>query len=178
VQGVNVYHSLVFEGERIDPTTKTINPTIDTSWFNIGCAGHALAKMAVNAQTEAAKLAFGFNTTIADRQTFLKMVTGDYCGGGHSFTVSGQPLQWTDWRGYTQYVSSPINLALEARWTPSGAACLNQPRVEANPTMLGQQLFPNGIKTEIINTCGALPPPCAGSVTFFDNKLFLSANPI
>ena len=174
--GMNQAHALVFEGERIDRATKTINTAIDPTWFNIGCAGHALAKMAVNAHTEAARVAWGFNTTVLDRQTILKMLTADYCGTGKAFTVAGQPLQWRDWRGYTQYVTSPLNLALEARWSPSGATCLNTPRVDANPTQLGTLIFGGNVMAEIAAECGALPP-CAGGPTVFNGAIFLSANP-
>jgi hypothetical protein len=180
VQGMNVFQALVFEGERIDAASKTINTALDASWFNIGCAGHALAKMAVNGETEAARQAFGFQTTISDRQTFLKMVSGDYCGKGHSFTVSGEPLQWKDSHGYTNYVTSPLNLQIEARWSPSGATCLNQPRVLANPTPLAQSTFisAQAFQQDLTADCnGQLPPPCVGSVTDLAGQLFVSANP-
>jgi hypothetical protein len=181
VLGMNTFHSLVFEGERIDRDHKTISTVLDSSWFNIGCAGHALAKLAINGQTEAAHQAFGFSTSILERQTFLKMLTADYCGTGAPFTISGQPLQWADWRGYTNYVASPANLELEARWGPSGAFCLNTPRVNANPSANGLATF--GDSQDLLDAiqaeCGGnLPPPCAGGPTFFDGKLLVSANPI
>jgi hypothetical protein len=179
--GMNVTHALVFEGERIDKTTKQINPALDSSWFNIGCAGHAIAKLAINAQTEVARVTYGFTTTIPERQAFLRMLTGDYCGKGKTFTVSGQPLQWMDWRGYTQYVSSPMNLELEARWTATGAACLNTPRVIANPSQLGTTIFgsPAALMGAIQAECGGtLPPPCPFGVTVLDNKPLNSANPL
>lgn len=175
--GMTNTHALVFEGDRISRTSKTIDPVADTSWFNIGCAGHALAKMALNAQTEVAHATWGFNTSILERQTFLKMVTGDYCGTGKAFTVAGQPLQWMDWRGYTQYVTSPVNLEIEARWTPNGATCLGTPRVDANPTVLGDFIFNGNVMGAIAAEC-AVPPPCAGGPTFFDSKPLLSANPL
>lgn len=178
VMGMNVAHALVFEGERINAKAKTISTALDTTWFNIGCTGHALAKMAVNGQTEAAKTAFGFNTSILDRQAFLKMVTADYCGKGKSFTISGQPLQWMDWRGYTQYTVSPLSLEIEARWNPNGATCLNTPRVIANPSLLAQQILGNNVAWDIAVECGYIPPACNGSVTDLDSKLFVSANPL
>jgi hypothetical protein len=181
VLGMNVAHALVFEGERIDKDAKTIDPVLDPTWFNIGCAGHALAKLAINAQTEAAHLAFGFTTTIPERQAFLKMLVADYCGTGTPFTVSGQPLQWMDWRGYTQYVSSPANLALEARWSANGAVCLNTPRVNANPTSLGTSTFgtPLQLAIAIWTACGnAMPPPCDGTVTSLGSLPLNSANPL
>lgn len=179
--GMSGTHALVFEGERIDKATKLINPALDSTWFNIGCAGHALAKMASNAQNEVARVTYGFSTTIPERQAFLRMLTGDYCGTGKTFTVSGQPLQWMDWRGYTQYVSAPMNLELEARWTATGATCLNTPRVIANPSQLGTAIFgnPAALMSAIQAECGGtLPPACPFGVTFLDNKPLNSASPL
>jgi hypothetical protein len=176
VLGMTVSHALVFEGERIDRDEKTIEPGIDPSWFNIGCAGHALAKLAINGHTEAAKQTYGFQTTIPERQAFLKMLAGDYCGTGEVFTVAGQPLQWMDWHGYTQYTMAPANLALEARWGPNGATCLDVPRVDANPTQLGAFYFQNGAKAQIMATCAI--PSCAFGPTSFDGKTLVSANPL
>jgi hypothetical protein len=178
VLGMNVSHALVFEGERIDRDAKTIDATLDSTWFNIGCAGHALAKLAINGHTEAARLAYGFQTTILERQAFLKMLAGAYCDNGMVFTVAGQPLQWMDWHGYTQYTMAPINLELEARWGPDGATCLNTPRVDANPTALGDAIFPlpGGVKAEILATCDI--PACPFGPTFLDGKTLVSANPL
>ena len=152
---------------------------IDSTWVNFACAGSALWKLVTTGHTQSR---FWGNTTIPERQTLLKMVTGDYCGGGVPFTVPGQKLQWRDARGYTQYLSSPLLLELEARWTPNGAACLITPRVDANPTALGAQVFPMGAAAEIAATCGpAAPPPCApgvDAVNDFSGAYLLSANPL
>lgn len=174
--GMNAFHAVVFEGERINSTAKTINTFIQPSWFNIGCAGHTLAKLALSGQTYSAQLAHGFTTTIAERQTFLKMLTGDYCGTGKPFTVAGQKLQWQDARDYTHYKLPLINLETEARWTPAGAACLSTPRVDANPTALGAQAFPLGADQAINQVCPNLPP-CPFGPSLFDGKYLVSANP-
>lgn len=54
------------------------------------------------------------------------MITGDYCGTGHSFTASGMHVAW---RNNDSSVLPPFkeNL-LEAKWGPEGALCLNKPR--------------------------------------------------
>lgn len=176
VMGMNTAHVVVFEGERIDKVTKTISPELDTSWFNIGCTGHALAKLAANGFTESAKV-FGFTSSITSRQAFLRMLIADYCGTGRPFTISGQPLQWMDSRGYTQYTLSPANLELEARWTANGAACINTPRVIANPSLLAQQTLGNNVAWDILVECGWVPPACGGLVTDLDRALVASANP-
>ncbi|HSJ98073.1 MAG TPA: ADYC domain-containing protein [Myxococcota bacterium] len=179
VLGMNTTHALVFEGERIDRDAKTIDITLDTTWFNIGCAGHALAKLAINGHTEAAKRAYGFQTTIPERQAFLKMLAGDYCGNGTVFTVAGQRLQWMDWHGYTQYTMAPANLALEARWGPGGAICLDTPRVDANPTQLGSFYFPQGAEKALDdNACGLQIPSCDEGPLSFGGATLVSANPL
>jgi hypothetical protein len=181
VLGMNTSHALVFEGERIDRNAKTIGPGLDPAWFNIGCAGHAIAKLAINGHTEAAKQAFGFQTTIPERQAFLKMLAGDYCGNGMVFTVAGQPLQWMDWHGHTQYTKDPANLTLEARWGPDGAICLNTPRVDANPTQLGSFYFAQGVEKAIEDNCVGLEIPTCdddNDPLSFGGATLVSANPL
>ena len=120
------YHTVLFEGERVDAKTKTIAPQLDGGWFNFGCAGHALAKLELTAHTESAHR-HGFDlTTIDQRTTMLKMLVADYTGTGMPFTIAGMPLSWADDKGWM--TQSPNITKLEAAWTPSGAACLEAPR--------------------------------------------------
>ena len=87
------HHALVFEGDRINVRTLTVD-SIEPRWFNIGCAETALAKMHLNGHTHPAALYSGLPfVSRLERQTFLKMITGDYCGHGRPFTVAGQPLR-------------------------------------------------------------------------------------
>lgn len=179
--GMTNTHALVFEGDRISKTAKTIDLVADPSWFNLGCAGHALAKLAINTHTYAAKVAYGFATTTDERQAFLKMLTADYCGKGRTFTISGQRVQWRDAHGYTQYASDPVNLELEARWGANGATCLDTPRLIANPSVNGAAIF--GDASDILDAIqaecdGALPPSCAGGVTNLGGEYLVSANPL
>ena len=53
------------------------------------------------------------------------MITADYCGTGHAFTRTGEPLLFNT--HYWQRFSLP-HPHLEAIWTASGAACLSEPR--------------------------------------------------
>lgn len=170
------FHSVVFEGDRIDRASKKWSPVIDPKWFNIGCKGHALSKLALGGHTEAAHLAQGFQTTIAERQTYLRAVTGDYCGRGTPYTVAGQPLQWQDAHGYVAYDPRLQGLALEARWYEKGALCLNEPRVDANPTQLGDLVFQGKVRAKIAGECAI--PACAGGVdSFTAGAYLLTANP-
>ena len=162
--GAYSFHTLLFEGDRIDAAHK-LDTGIDTSWFNLGCAGSALAKMALTGHTEAAASAGKLVTTLGERQAMLKMLTADYCGDGTPFTVAGQPLNWADDHGTMKLaallVQPPQPLVLEARWTEHGAACLEQPRVDVHPTTLSMQELGSDIYKQVKDHCPEkLPPPC------------------
>lgn len=171
--GMQAYHSVLFEGDRIDSKAKTIDPVPQRSWFNIGCAGSTLAKMYLTGHTYASK-AHGYDTTIGQRQTMLKMLSGDYCGGGTPYTVAGTPLDWKDDKGWMHYTHAESKL--EARWNAHGAACLNTPRIEASQYAPGLAEFPD-VAAKIANECSI--PTCAdppASDEFVGYHL-LSANP-
>lgn len=165
--GPYVFHTLMFEGDRIEPSKKT-DYAIDESWFNLGCAGHALAKLALTGHTQGAHNAGTFHTTLAERQTMLKMLAADYCGDGTPFTVAGQPLNWRDDHNTMKLaallVNPPQPLVLESRWTADGAACLDKPRVDVHWTQLGDQVFGSDVYAQVQSHCPAkMPPSCADS---------------
>jgi hypothetical protein len=168
-------HALLFEGDRIDDNAR-VDQAIDNTWFNLGCAGSGLAKLALTGHTQASMNAGTFTTTLDERTTALKMFAADYCGNGTAFTVSGQPLNWTDDRGTMQLISAPSDLELEARWGPHGAICLNQPRVAVNPTPTAAYAFPD-ILAEIQAIC-PLPPPCDDLSLQTDGAHLMSATPL
>jgi hypothetical protein len=58
--------------------------------------------------------------------TAVRMVRGDYCGTGDSFTKVGTPVTVTDTWGFNSLVN---NYKLEAVWGEKGAECLYQPRL-------------------------------------------------
>lgn len=153
--GMDAPYAVVFEGDRINRYTKTFYG-YDTHWFNIGCSGHALAKLALNGHTAAAA-ADGFETRSSDRQAMLKMLAADYCGRGTAFTIPGQKLGWHDANDYTHVTG---DVALEARWTSEGAYCLETPRILANRTLEGDKMFEPGIERVIELECGRRPPRC------------------
>lgn len=165
--GANIYRTLLFEGDRID-ATKKLDTGIDVSWFNLGCAGSALAKMALTGHTEASRVTHAFDTTLAERQTMLKMLAADYCGDGTPFTVAGQPLNWSDDHGTMKLVAPPQSLILESRWTANGAACLDKPRVDVHWTQLGADTFGSDVYDQVAAHCpSTMPPQCADGS--FDN---------
>lgn len=171
--GMDPEHGLVFETDRIDAELYELRQP-DPRWFNITCAGHALAKLALTGHTESSRF-LGFNTTILERQTELKMYAGDYCGVGEPFTVADQPVQIADVRGYMKLRPGPFTLVIEALWTPKGAACLNTPRVDVTFTQLGWDVFEGKVRDKIKATCG-VKPPCLGPLTSFDGKTHMSVN--
>jgi hypothetical protein len=173
---MNANNTLLFEGDRVEAATKRDN-AVDTTgkWFNFGCAGHALAKMYLTGHVEAAKVD-GYDTTLDERTTILKMFSGDYCGDGTPFTVAGQKLGWMDHRGWMTYDPQNPPLSIEARWYAGGARCLTVPRVAANPTTLSTQVFPGNIKSYIDMRCSI---PVCSPLNPFDLARFhlVSGNP-
>ena len=172
--GMQAYHSVLFEGDRIHADSKTIEPLADRYWFNIGCASSTLSKMFLTGHTHASAR-WGFTTTVDQRQTMLKMLSGDYCGKGKAYTVAGTPLEWKDDLGWMKYID-PLS-KLEARWTKDGAKCLNVPRIEASQYPAGLAVFPDvsaAIEAECrIPSCDDAPPGDE-----FMGFHLLSANPL
>ncbi|MCA9662309.1 MAG: hypothetical protein KC486_28475 [Myxococcales bacterium] len=119
---------VILAGDRYDLDAKTVSAGND-GWFTLACAGSAAAKMAL--------LGYGPNADVdgqddpptpAQRQATLKMITADYCGGGHSYTADGTPLRWENAAGtVTDADADPSDL--EAIWSANGALCLDTPRV-------------------------------------------------
>lgn len=178
--GMVVNTAVVFEGDRIDADSITVSPTIDRSWFNIGCAGHAIAKLALTGHTEAAR-AKGFVSTPAERQAMLKMLVGDYCGVGAPFTIPGEPLFWRDDHGWMDFKAA-VQPVVEARWTSAGAACLGDARLDIHPPTgtwpSGLMPRPGGTVAELIATkCPSLPRCADPDVFDQDGVHLVSANP-
>lgn len=169
--------SVVFERDQLDAATKTVTQG-PASLFTIGCAGSAPAKMVVNVHTHAAKALGYSSTTLEQRQAFLKMITGDYCGTGTPFTVAGQPLEWKDATQYVDYQSPLPDLKVEARWSSTGAECLNVPRINANPTDAGEDMFGLDVLDDIKAECEPLLlKECGDDLKEFAGAHLISANP-
>jgi hypothetical protein len=170
---MNGHSAVVFEGDRIDGATKTVGDP-DTNYFNIGCAGHALAKMALTGHSYPGVKPASIKTTVEQRQTFLKMVTADYCGDGTPFTVPGTSLDWASEQAWLPYFYAEGRL--EARWTKAGVSCIDTLRLEPkNPT--GGGIFPGGVLEAVDDHCG-LPPQCQNAEReIFDGHYLVSAIP-
>jgi hypothetical protein len=160
--GMPEFSATLYEGDRIDADTITVGSKLDPDWFNVGCVGHAVAKLALTGHTEAARKV-GFETTTAERTAELKMFAADYCGLGIPFTYAGNPLAWMDDHG-TMRIGTATTF--EARWTDAGAACLDVPRLGPD------------VEDSIKKRCGFRPPPCVHGVgDEFDGAHMISANP-
>jgi hypothetical protein len=117
----------VISGERYNFDNKTVLED-QSGWFSIACAGSALAKMKLMDYTPNNP-----ESTAAQRQATIKMITADYCGTGESFTVDGTPLLWQNNGGSVEYNDALLpdghTPMLEAIWDENGAVCLNTPRI-------------------------------------------------
>jgi hypothetical protein len=178
LMNLEVWESVVFEGDRIDKTSKLMSRLADDRWFNIGCAGSALAKLRMSRNTIHGQLPAGQPASAgwARRQATMRLLTADYCGGGTALTVAGQRLAWQG--DGMSYFSPPTTL--EARWDETGATCLVQPRLAVPSSALGAESFPN-IHQSITDACAAVgrayPPLCSpASDLQQETSLRVSAN--
>ena len=155
--------SVVFEGDRINAGAKTMHPFFDDAWFNIGCAGHTLAKLHLMRHTLGGS-APSFGITHEEQQATLKLLTADYCGRGRPFTIAGVPLVWQG--DVMTYRSTPWKL--EARWNENGATCLNLPRLS---------LQDPDVAAQIAAEC-AIPTCSDGDPYSYGNALRVSSLPL
>lgn len=139
--------AFVFTGDRYDAQYKRVTSIDDTSgFFNIACAGSAIAKLHLNRHTSLSSPGpNGQTTTKPQRQAMLKMYVSDLCGTGTAWTQKGTPLFWQNYYNWNT-ITGPI-AAHEARWTSAGAVCLDTHRLGTlyqNPTYIyGECLIPS-----------------------------------
>jgi hypothetical protein len=156
--GAPNFVTFVFEGERIDSVTKRIWD-YDEKWFNIGCAGHILAKMYLMGHVGAADNN-GYHTSIDDRQSMISNIGATYCGDGYSFTMPGQPWTVYDANKWMEYPGAPGGVKLEARWEAYAPKCLDKPRVQLHPTADTLALWGPDMDLAIEARCKR-PPTCS-----------------
>jgi hypothetical protein len=127
--GMGLYESIVFEGDRFDPETRTVAHTADNNWFNIACGTTTLAKLRLTRNTIQ-------TANWRNVQAAFKNLSADYCGTGTAFTFPGEPLVWRDRNGMEYFHLGSKN-DLEARWNENGAMCMNSPRLlrSGNPAV-------------------------------------------
>jgi len=123
------FEAILYTGDRYDAATKTVTAsTFATSgnWFNIACAGGALAKLYLNRHTTASASPT-INPSRGTRQAMLKMYTGDFCGTGTPFTQQGTSLHWTSNSGLSSLGGGTASV--ESMWNATGAVCLTRHRL-------------------------------------------------
>jgi hypothetical protein len=119
----------VLGGETYDDATKTVQPN-RAGWFTLACAGSAAAKMKLMGYGPQSEFdGSGHPSTVAQRQATLKMITADYCGGGHSYTANGTPVVWNNGAGSVDSSAWHIPGDVEAVWNHNGAVCLDSTRL-------------------------------------------------
>jgi hypothetical protein len=160
------HNAVVFQWDRYDAERKLVYETTSSdTWFNIACAATSPAKLHLLRHTRAGSYDnrgyVSYNTTVAQRQAMLKMLTADYCGTGQSFTVDGQPLNYTDARHWYPLETSRTN---EALWTDGGAKCLDVPR--------------RALRSDVFAACGRTLPKCESLLWSWESYAYArSMNP-
>ncbi len=184
--GMPDFQAVVYEADRIQSDPIRFSHE-DPAWFNIGCAGHVIAKQHLTGNTKAAAAILGVTASPPNMRTAnLKMISADYCGGGDPFTVAGMPLRWKDYTGrMNNLLVGQTNI--EARWNETGAICLNTPRADQNPTAYSLMKFPGGVSPLLAPAAGwctgispakLRPPPCNDpSLVNFQGGYLISVNP-
>jgi len=171
--------TVMFHGDYYDDRTYQVSdePAADRAGadgdlFNIACQGTAIYKLYMLRHSGASASSTATITEPAQRTALLRLLTADYCGRGHPFTVNGVPIQLGTNPAMSRYHVMPASGydlafggAIDAQWTPDGAACLGTPRLAryTDPAELMRQIGAVCTKP----TCGPSTP--AGYAT--------SANP-
>jgi hypothetical protein len=128
---------VVFRGDQYEDSGYLVRSDDKSRWFNIACAGTAISKLHLLRHTTAGSRDKPAGppriTSLAQRQTLLRMLTGDYCGIGYPFTVNGHRLSYTFAQEWGPQVPSPFaetsNASIDALWNEHGATCLGTPRL-------------------------------------------------
>lgn len=170
----------IFTGDRY--TSETLEVTAASyaaagSWFNIGCAGGALAKLHFTRHTTAGADS-SHPSTKDTRQAMLKMYTADICGNGWSSTQQGEPLVWQNKYGWD---TLPAGVAsIEGLWNEDGAICIDEHRLQNDPVLW------SSVQADIAYACSLVakpvPPTCSslfpgGVMSFPGGSYLVSANP-
>lgn len=121
--------ALLVANERYNRDKVEVSESPAEGWFNIACAGNALAKvrlMGLDPESD--------TSTADDRQTALKMVTAKYCVAPYDFTKQGNPLELSRCSsGQCSIDLAPDGMTkkpvIEAYWNKDGATCMTHTRL-------------------------------------------------
>jgi thiol-disulfide isomerase/thioredoxin len=144
--------AVMFRGDYYDDRTYQVTgapapdrANADGDLFNLACEGTAVYKLYMLRHSTASASSTAAITAPPQRTTLLRLLTADYCGRGHPFTVNGVPIQLGPNPAMSPYRVTPASgydLAfgglIDAQWTADGAACLGTPRLSRfmNPAEL------------------------------------------
>jgi hypothetical protein len=162
---VRPLEAIIYTGDRYNSTDKTVTAASYTAagtWFNIGCAGSALAKLVLTRHATVGSNHI-YQSTRAQRQAMLKMYVSDVCGTGTAFTVKGTPLHWENTLGWSALDGT--EWAHESMWNQGGALCLDTHRLGST------------YDAEIHQECASVGhslPACAG-LSFLPGSYYLSS---
>jgi ADYC domain len=179
--------TVMFRGDFYDDATYQVSDapapdraSADGDLFNIACEGTAIYKLYMLRHSVASASSTATITPPADRTALLRLLTADYCGSGHTFTVNGVPIQLGTNSAMSPYQVTRVSgydLAdggeIDAQWTAAGAVCLGKPR-------LANYMDPDTLMRKIKDVCSLspsaapLPPPCGTAIT---SAYATSANP-
>lgn len=173
----NTYEAFLFTGDRYSTRnfTVTTGARETDGWFNIGCAGSALAKLHLNRHTSAGSTP-AYQSTWQQRQAMLKMYVADVCGAGFASTKQGEPLRWENQPGWDTLPG--VVASYEAIWGPAGAICLDTHRLEGTQFWIDFDL-----ENQIKASCpgNQLPPPCnlvpGAAIAWPPGSYLVTANP-
>jgi hypothetical protein len=121
-------HALIVQGETYDLSASIDRQYSGPSWFNIACAGSAIAKMRLLGLDPMGLEPNRTPSTPGERQATLKMITAKY-QGEQSHTVAGMPLTWRSARGIGYYGTPAGAGPFEAMWGSQGALCVSHLRL-------------------------------------------------
>jgi hypothetical protein len=140
--------AVIFRGDFYDDayTVRTTPPAdYDDDVFNISCLGTAISKLHLFRHTSASRVTPSDPPppAVPQRQALLRLLTADYCGIGHPFTVDGTPIRLrfdsslapTDPSLFALSPSSSID-SIDALWTGDGATCIGTPRLAASASAI------------------------------------------
>jgi hypothetical protein len=174
--------TVMFRGDYYDDATYQVSDApapdranADGDLFNIACEGTAIYKLYMLRHSAASASSTAAITTPPQRTTLLRLLTADYCGRGHPFTVNGVPIQLGTDPAMSPYQVTPASGydlafggAIDAQWTPDGAACLGTPR-------LSRYMDPAVLLRQIHAVC--TPTPCPPPIPPIPPIYATSANP-
>ena len=122
---VGTDHALIVSGETYTETGSSAK--VGPQWFQIACAGSAIAEMRLLGVDPWEQRAIARGLTVAT----LKMMGARYTGD-QAFTRPGTPVRWQRWDARRFYGGPARDLApgpSEAMWTRDGATCVDHLRL-------------------------------------------------